>query len=169
LEELGRRLELSWKKPLFSRYMFAQTGKAGERVLLFKPLTFMNRSGEVFPVLQRKWKADAASLVVICDNLDLPPGIIRVKEGGSTAGHNGLKSIVASLGTGDFRRIYVGIGRPDQGSIVEHVLGTPDEDEAAEFESGIRLAADACQAFIGGTSTEQVMSRFNRRNSGRTD
>ncbi len=169
LEELSRRLELSWKKPLFSQYLFAQTGKAEGRVRLFKPLTFMNRSGDVFPALLRKWKIDTASLVVVCDNLDLPPGIIRVKEGGSTAGHNGLKSVVASIGTGNFRRIYVGIGRPNSGSIVEHVLGTPADTEAAALENGILHAADACQALFDGISTEEVMSRFNRRNSGRAD
>ncbi len=169
LEELGRRLNLSWRKPLFSRYALAQSGKAEERATLVKPLTFMNRSGEVFPALLRKYGTDAASLFVVCDNLDLSPGVIRLKEGGSTAGHNGLKSIVSHIGTGGFGRIYVGIGRPHSGSIVEHVLGTASGDEAASLESGIALAADACQALIEGVSTEEVMNRFNRRNSGRAD
>lgn len=169
LDILGERLGLRWKKPLFSSMLIAGGGKTAGGTRLVKPLTWMNRSGDIFPALRKKWNFDTGSLVVVCDNLDLPPGMIRIKKGGSSAGHNGLKSLAAALGSGSFVRVYVGIGRPGSGTVVEHVLGVPAGEEAGAIAEGIGLAAEACGALAGGETVESVMGRFNRRNSEKSD
>lgn len=148
--------QVALKKRCFHLYRQA---KVGSDVLLVQPLTFMNASGAVlkhFPTVA------AEDIIVICDQLDLPPGMIRIRKGGSSAGHNGLKSLMEHLGSGDFIRIYVGIGRPLDGvSVVDHVLGQPFDDSLAE---GIRLASHALIELVEGKAIQEVMVAYNRRN-----
>ncbi len=163
LEEQVSRLGLSWRKPLFaSSYRYAAKGR-GTYPLYIKPLTYMNRSGDILPGLMKKHAVQASQVLVVCDNMDLPPGSVRIKKGGGTAGHNGLKSLVARIGSADFLRIYVGIGRPDDNSIVSHVLGIPEDEEAEKMGKGVHLASKAVEYLLGGESVEQVMNRFNRK------
>ena len=105
-------------------------------------------------------------MIVICDNLDLPPATIRVRKGGSSAGHNGLKSIISHLGNADFIRIYVGIGRPvAPQTVVDHVLSVPeDPTELASLREGIAMAADAAIRLCKGESVEEVSRVYNKRN-----
>jgi len=105
-------------------------------VVVAKPQTFMNRSGEAVQKLFQRHHVKPVNLIVIHDDMDLPPGKLRLKQGGGSAGHNGLKSIIADIGTEDFIRVRVGIGRPDgenndRGDVIEHVLGdfTPAEQK----------------------------------------
>ncbi|MDX9801259.1 MAG: aminoacyl-tRNA hydrolase, partial [Spirochaetia bacterium] len=109
-----------------------------------------------------KKKIDLSEILVVCDNMDLLPGVARLKKGGGDAGHNGLKSIMSYTGTGEFKRFYIGIGRPvDQEEVKDYVLGIPDENQYPEFMKGINLAAD----FIlktASSSPEQVMNEVNR-------
>jgi PTH1 family peptidyl-tRNA hydrolase len=130
--------------------------------VLVEPLTFMNRSGEVFPALLRKYDVELASLLVVCDNVDLPPGRLKLKRGGGTAGHRGLASIVEAIGSGDFSRLYVGVGRPADGDVVAHVLGRPGEEEAEAYEQAITRGADAVLSLTEQTP-EQVMNELNRK------
>lgn len=137
----------------------------GAPSLLVEPLTFMNNSGEiVHHFIPEHFTVD--DLVVVCDNLDLPPGTIRIRKGGSSAGHNGLKSLIRELGSADFIRIYVGVGRPQPGkTVVEHVLEAPDTIVDREaLAQGVALAAEAVMAFCKGASVEEVAREFNRRN-----
>ena len=101
---------------------------------LAKPLTYMNRSGEILGGLLRYAKGDLRDLVVVCDTLDLPPGSCRLKTRGSSAGHRGLESIIRSSGSHEFLRLYIGIGRPairrpasgrpaSKSEVIDHVLG----------------------------------------------
>lgn len=138
----------------------------GIHSLLVEPLTYMNRSGEIV----RYFIPDPFSvedLVVVCDNLDLPAGMIRIRRGGSSAGHNGLKSLIGHLGSADFTRIYVGIGRPEAPkTVVEHVLQVPEREEEREaLRSGILLASEAVRALCKGDSVEEVARAYNRRNA----
>jgi peptidyl-tRNA hydrolase, PTH1 family len=165
LEELSHQFGFSWRKPFFSPFRFAKGKIEGHPLLLVEPLTYMNRSGEAFSSIFRRFSVGIENLVVVCDNLDLPPGEIRIKKGGSTAGHNGLKSIVACTGSSDFCRIYVGIGRPEKESVVEHVLGIPDEAERRLLNQGISRAVEAARLICMGESLSSVMNHFNRRNS----
>jgi peptidyl-tRNA hydrolase, PTH1 family len=126
----------------------------------------MNKSGVIVGYfIPKVFSLD--ELIVICDNLDLPPGMIRIRKGGSTAGHNGLKSLVAALGSGDFIRVYVGIGRPvPPETVIDHVLGQGrDSKEVEAIREGISLAAKAVMALCDGISLEEVMRVYNRKNS----
>lgn len=97
---------------------------------LLKPTTFMNRSGQAVAALANFYKISPAAILVAHDELDLPPGDVRLKQGGGHGGHNGLKSIIASLGTADFLRLRFGIGHPgDRNLVTNFVLHTPGRDE----------------------------------------
>ena len=147
-------------------YRQAKVFHEGTSSRLVQPLTYMNRSGMVaHHFIPGLFAVD--DLVVVCDNLDLPPGMIRIRRGGSSAGHNGLKSLIEHLGSGDFVRIYVGIGRPRPPvTVVEHVLQVPvDEGERIALRRGIALASEAIVALCAGSSVEEVARAYNRRNA----
>ena len=111
-----------WSKKFSAEIAEGQIG--GEKVLLIKPLTFMNESGRSVGEAARFFKLGPADIVVVHDELDLAPGKLRVKKGGGNGGHNGLKSIDAHLGTKDYRRVRLGIGHPgSKEAVTPHVLG----------------------------------------------
>jgi peptidyl-tRNA hydrolase, PTH1 family len=127
------------------------------------PLTYMNKSGTVIPSLMRASRASRSDLVVISDNMDLPPGTVRVKRKGVSRSHNGLASVMDAVGTGEFVRVYIGIGRPaDSSKVVEHVLSLPPESERALYEHAIEQAADACLALVD-HDVEWVMNMISER------
>ena len=132
---------------------------------LFKPLTYMNRSGDVLSYIFRKTGASEEDVILICDNMDLKPGIIRLKNGGSSAGHNGIKSVTANIGNADYKRLYIGVGRSSKGeSVVDHVLGVFDDDEKPEFEKAVSKAAEAVIS-LSETAVPQIMNEINRKNN----
>ena len=128
------------------------------RVLLVKPLRFMNQSGAALKAAIRQTDADPADLLVICDDIDLPLGKVRLRRSGSAGGHNGLRDIIAALGSDEFNRLRVGIGR--SGEPVDHVLATfkPGEKELAA--EAIATAADAAEQWLR-DGIEPTMSAFN--------
>ncbi len=103
-------------------------------------------------------------MLVVCDTLDLPPGVCRLKRKGSSAGHKGLSSIISRLGTGDFMRLYVGIGRPQgrQENIISHVLGNPEGDEAVLIENAVQAASDSILK-LSENEPEKVMNALNKK------
>ena len=131
------------------------------RVVLAKPRTYMNESGEAVVRLAQGSGAPKDRMVVVYDDLDLPLGKLRVRAKGSAGGHNGIKSIVQRLGTDAFPRIRVGIGRPTgvEGA-VSHVLGDFTEDERERIGPAVELAADAVEWAMG-HGVESAMNRFN--------
>lgn len=162
VDRVATLLGCSFRKPFLRSYFLAQTTRAEEPLYLAKPLTYMNRSGEVLDQLILKTRCSLAELLVVCDNLDLPVGSCRLKLQGSSAGHNGLASVIEQAGTSEFKRIYVGIGRPARGGIVEHVLGVPDDEEAKELVEGVELAAKGVLSALE-QPIERVMNDLNRR------
>jgi PTH1 family peptidyl-tRNA hydrolase len=165
IDELSRR----WGIPVTKEKWNSEVGEGvvrGEKVILMKPLTYMNLSGEaVRPALD--WlKADLEDLCVIYDDLDLPPGQIRLRLKGSSGGHNGMKSIIAHLGTDQFKRIKIGIGRP-QGPmpIPDYVLGTFSAAELEEISDAVGRAADAVSHWLESTFLE-AMNDYNVRKQG---
>jgi PTH1 family peptidyl-tRNA hydrolase len=129
-------------------------------VLLAKPLTFMNASGEAVGALLRYYKIDVADLLVVVDEVQLPLGTLRARVRGSAGGHNWLKSIVAHLGE-EFSRLRVGVGRGDpRRDLADHVLTRFDADEASEVERITARASDAAEMFIT-SGIEAVMNGFN--------
>ena len=130
-----------------------RTTRIDRRARLVLPLTYMNRSGTILSYFQRPLS------VVVCDQMDLPPGTIRIRKSGSSAGHRGLSSIIEHKGDGEFVRIYIGIGRPLAGvAVTDHVLGVIDEPL---IEEGIALASEALVALIQGSSVEEVARAYN--------
>jgi peptidyl-tRNA hydrolase, PTH1 family len=144
--------------------LMARVRLRGEDALLLQPMTYMNRSGQAVGPAARFYKVDPATeLVVIHDELDLPFGTVRVKQGGGHAGHNGLKSIAASLGTGDFLRIRFGIGRPAPGrEVTGHVLSDFSAEEAKDLPAVVDRAADAVEAIVA-EGALSAMNRFNQK------
>lgn len=165
VERAARKAGISLKKSFGKKYSTAEGRFAGQKVVFIEPLTYMNNSGNIIASLRRKFQLTPENMVVVCDNLDLLPGTVRVKQGGGTAGHNGLASIVQQLGTKDFLRVYIGVGRPQfRGDVVKYVLGVPGTEERSDLEAGIDRAAEALLKLVG-NSPEKVMNEFNRRNS----
>src|SRR6185436_8831083 len=131
--------------------------------LLAKPLTFMNLSGQAVGDLLRFYKIDFADLVVVVDDVNLELGRLRARPGGSAGGHNGLKSLIGLLGTDQFARLRVGVGRGDaRRDLADHVLAKFDADERSVVEETVGRAADAVELFLD-EGIGPVMNRFNRR------
>ena len=162
---LARRLGVRLQKPLWRRFAFG-SGRAGEATLyLVKPLTYMNRSGEIFPDLWSRTGVDPEHLLVVCDTLDLPAGQCRLRRKGSSSGHKGLASIIARLGREDFMRLVIGIGRPDSGApeaVVDHVLEPPSGREQELIEQGVAVAAEGVLRLLN-EEPEKVMNALNQR------
>lgn len=134
----------------------------GEKVLLLKPLTYMNLSGESIRAVMDYYQRDLEDLLIIYDDLDLPVGKIRLRQKGSAGGHNGIKSTVAHLGTQQFNRIRIGIDRPQSGmSIPDYVLGRFNKDEKALILEAVEKSSDACTAWLE-KPFSQVMNEFNQ-------
>jgi PTH1 family peptidyl-tRNA hydrolase len=129
-------------------------------MLLAKPMTFMNLSGEAVGGLLRYYKIDVGDLLVIVDEAQLPLGKLRARARGSAGGHNGLKSIVAHLGE-EFARLRIGIGRGDERrDLADHVLARFDRDEMAEVERATTRSADAAELFVT-SGIAAVMNAYN--------
>ena len=134
-----------------------------ESVLLVKPVTFMNLSGYAIGDLLRFYKIDLPDLFVVVDEANLDLGRLRARPSGSAGGHNGLKSIIGALGTEDFARLRVGVGRGDaRRDLGDHVLAKFDPQERADVAEAVGRAADAAELFVA-EGIGPVMNRFNRK------
>ncbi len=130
LDELSRRAGIPVSRKTFSG-LFGEGQYGSERLLLLKPQTFMNLSGRSVNPALHFHRLSLQDLIVIHDDLDIPFGRVKMKEGGGHAGHNGLRSIMQELGGGQFTRIRVGIGRPAHGDAADYVLSPFSRDEQA--------------------------------------
>ena len=133
----------------------------GVKVKLVQPQTFMNLSGECVRALTDFYKVPLEDILVICDEISLPPGKIRIRPKGSAGGHNGMKSIIAQLGTSVFPRLRIGVGeKPEGWDLADHVLAHfPKEDEEAVRES-LKKTVDAVRCILSDGIAE-AMNRFN--------
>jgi PTH1 family peptidyl-tRNA hydrolase len=134
----------------------------GEKVLLLKPLTYMNLSGESIRAIMDYYQIELEDLLVIYDDLDLPVGKIRLRQKGSPGGHNGIKSTVAHLGTQEFNRIRIGIDRPIPGmNVPDYVLGRFRPDERPLTQDAVKRSAEACASWLEKPFL-QVMNEYNQ-------
>ena len=144
------------------RALVADARIGGRRVILAFPTTYMNESGQAVGALMRRHKlADPGQLIVIHDELDLPPGVVRVKVGGGLAGNNGLRSITQHLKTQDFVRVRIGIGKPpskERGA--DHVLSRLPNGERELLDVAVVDAADAVEVLLA-DGPDAAMRRFN--------
>jgi PTH1 family peptidyl-tRNA hydrolase len=134
--------------------------KAGGAVLV-KPLTFMNLSGFAVSRLRQFFQVEPCDILVVVDEVALPLGRLRARARGSAGGHNGLKSLIEQLGTTEFPRLRIGVGRGDsRRDLADHVLSKFDRDERTTIQAAILRAADAAEMFIS-DGVERVMNTFN--------
>lgn len=132
-------------------------------LMLLRWSGYMNNSGKLIPHLRRKYALQTSEFLVVVDNMDLLPGQCRLRKGGGNAGHNGLKSLIASFGSTDFSRLYIGVGRPGaKRPVIDHVLGYPDDEEKVLIDAGCLKAADALKQ-LRSESYERVAEVLNRR------
>jgi PTH1 family peptidyl-tRNA hydrolase len=138
-ERLARELGVSFTRE--SRYHGSVANAREAGVWLLMPQTFMNRSGQAVQALAHFYRIAPAEMLVVHDELDIPPGQLRLKFGGGLGGHNGLKDITAHLGTQDFWRLRIGIGHPgDRNAVIDYVLKPPRREEATEIDVAIDRA-----------------------------
>jgi PTH1 family peptidyl-tRNA hydrolase len=131
-------------------------------VLLVKPLTFMNVSGQAVGELLRYFRIEIADVLIVTDDVNLPIGRLRARPGGTEGGHNGLKSITQHLGTIDYARLRIGVGRGDtRRDLADHVTARFEPDEKSAIDESIARAADAVEMWIG-EGLLKVMNEFNR-------
>lgn len=133
----------------------------GEKILLVKPLTFMNESGRAVGPLMTYFGIYLEELVAIADDLDMELGKLRLRQKGSAGGHNGLKSIISHIGTQEFNRIKIGIGRPNGKTVVNHVLSTFGKEEMPVIANSVARATEAVDDYVSGNDFLQTMNRFN--------
>jgi PTH1 family peptidyl-tRNA hydrolase len=139
----------------------AKSNIAGNDIWLLEPQTYMNRSGQSVGALARFYKIAADDILVVHDELDLAPGIARIKKGGSSGGHNGLKDITAALGTQDYWRLRLGIGHPRtanlQQAVADYVLHRPRKEEQALIDEAIAKALGVIPLLCEGKSEAAMM------------
>ena len=136
----------------------------GMKVLLVKPLTYMNLSGESVAEVMNFYKLDPEEdMLVIFDDISLAPGNIRIRKNGSAGGHNGIKNIIAMTGTQNFMRIKVGVGEKPAGwDLADHVLGRFDKEDRAKVDDAIKDAVDAAVLMMQG-DVDKAMNEFNSK------
>ena len=160
LDELVRRTgaQLDGKS---KEAIFAEAGLAGATVILTYPRSFMNRSGSALAYLVARFEPPPENILVVTDDINLAPGSIRIRKKGGAGGHNGLKSIISSLGTNEFPRVRIGVGSPDSpDKAVEHVLGTFKPQTRNLVKAATGRAADAATMIVAG-DIDDSMNRFN--------
>ncbi|MHA6260520.1 aminoacyl-tRNA hydrolase [Sporosarcina sp. CAU 1771] len=141
--------------------MFTVIHRPEGKVMLVKPLTYMNLSGECVRPLMDYYDVDTKNIVVVYDDLDLAPGTIRLRQKGSAGGHNGMKSLIAHLGTENFNRIRIGVGRPVGGmKVSDYVLSSFSKEEAPLVEEVVKKSASACETWLEKPFID-VMNNFN--------
>ena len=132
-----------------------------EDVILLKPLTFMNLSGDSIISCMNFFKIEKKDLLVIYDDLDIKPGHLKLKESGSSGGHNGIKSIISNLGSEEFKRIRVGVGRPEFDSVIDYVLKKPSKEEQELIDEAQNNAVEAIKIYLK-ESFNKAMTLYNK-------
>jgi PTH1 family peptidyl-tRNA hydrolase len=161
IDELTRRHEVTLEAAPVDAVM-GKWRTSGEIVLLVKPLTFMNLSGEAVGGLMRYFKMDVSDVLIVTDDVNLPLGRLRVRGTGSEGGHNGLRSVAQHLGTMDYSRLRVGVGRGDtQRDLADHVLAMFAPQEQPDVRNAITRAAEAVESFVN-DGLAKTMNVFNR-------
>ena len=134
----------------------------GEKVLLLKPMTYMNLSGEAVIAVMNFYKIDVDDIIVISDDLDSPLGRIRLRDHGSSGGHNGHKNIVNHIHTENYKRIKIGIGRDEHIPVVDWVLKKLNEEELAVLNQSAEVVSKALTEFVNGVDFMKISSKYSK-------
>jgi len=162
VEKLAQQHNAIIRKRLFSNTKECRLTFFGRKLLLIQPLTFMNLSGIAVSSALKKLKLDKSNLLVVCDDINLSLGQIRLKPNGSAGGHNGLSSVIERLGTTDFPRLRIGVGSKNTiRDLSEYVLSDFKADELVDVEDAISQSVKACECWLSsGIST--AMNIYNK-------
>lgn len=159
--DVAAKLGVKFKKKECEAFV-AEANINGEKVILARPVTYMNASGRAVKQLLAKYKTDESRLAVIYDDYDIPKGSIRIRPSGSAGTHNGMRSVIAEIGTQNFTRIRVGIRDSEVNiPIINYVLSEVKKEDYNLFISACERAADAAICLAGGESVENTMTKFN--------
>lgn len=158
-DRFAREHHLEFARRRFNA-QYAEGQVEGKRVIVCKPQTFMNSSGDAVGKFFSFFKINPQSMIVIYDDLDLPLGKIRLRAQGSAGGHHGMESIIARIGTSDFPRLRIGIGRPNPDADIDHVLGEFDRSERKVMDETFERAANAVTLWLA-DGIDIAMNRFN--------
>ena len=162
LDEFAKRRDAVFRRSWCRPVQTAKTALEGAgNLLLVKPLTYMNLSGNVLPALMRPAGLAAKDLIVVADDVNLPLGQLRIRARGSAGGHNGLKSVIARLGTEEFVRVRVGVGEREEGKdLKDHVLERMDAGTRRALAEAAARAADALECILV-HGTDRAMNEYN--------
>ncbi len=166
IDELAKRWQLA--PGTFDRRfdgLVRQTSRGGERVILLQPQTYMNLSGRSVGSLWRYYKLTLADLLLVIDDMDLPVGHVRLRAGGSSGGHHGMDNVIRCVGSTEFARVRIGIGKVDRRATVEYVLGRFERSERDSIQEAIELAASACECWRE-RGIEAAMNEYNKPRNG---
>lgn len=159
--DVADELGVKFKKKECEAYT-AEANLGGEKVILARPVTYMNNSGRAVKQLLAKYKATARDLVILYDDYDIPKGTIRIRPAGSAGTHNGMRSVIAEIGTSDFARIRIGIRDPEVNiPIINYVLSEVRREDYELFVSACKKAARAAITIAEGATIENVMTVYN--------
>ena len=164
VDEVARRWDIMFQSAPADAVLAKSPGVPGERAaaILVKPLTFMNRSGLAVGVLQRYYRVALSDLLVVTEDVNLQLGRLRARRQGSAGGHNGLGSVIEQLGTEQFSRLRLGVGRGDpRRRLVSRVLSRFDSGERPEMDDAVRRASEAVDLFVD-SGIDPVMNQYNR-------
>jgi PTH1 family peptidyl-tRNA hydrolase len=163
LDEIARQAGASFRIESKFHAEVSKVNLGGSAVWLLKPTTFMNRSGQAVVALASYYKVDVESILVAHDELDLPPGQLRLKQGGGHAGHNGLRDIISHLGK-EYHRLRIGIGRPQQSGrpVADYVLGSPSKIDREQIEDAVDDAVRSLELIVSGEMSK-AMNRLHSR------
>jgi PTH1 family peptidyl-tRNA hydrolase len=162
VDAVARGIGASWKGSSSFKGELATGLLGGVKVLLVKPQTYMNLSGECVSPVLKYHNATIEDLLVVSDDIDLPVGRLRIRKGGSAGGHNGLKSVIERTGSSDFVRLRVGVGRDprSRSNVIGHVLGKFSPEDRQAMDEVVATAAEAVGA-IENENLETAMNRYN--------
>lgn len=158
VDEVAKTNNLSFSLDKSKRAELATGTIKGEKVVLVKPITYMNLSGEALRLVMDYYKVGVEDIIVIHDDLDLPTGKIRIRANGSSGGHNGLKSIIANIKTQEFKRIKIGIDK--KGAVIDYVLGKFSKMELDEISKVLFNASNIIDDYLS-DSFINLMSKYN--------
>ena len=161
IDRYAQRRGAQIKKEKYNSFYAGKTFR-GQKIVLAKPATFMNLSGEAVRLLARKFRVSFESILVVCDDVNLDFGVLRMRPKGTSGGHHGLESIIGLLGTNDFSRIRIGVGGGEREDLSEYVLEPFDKAQAKKLEQVLETACDAIDVWLK-EGTVKAMNKFNAK------
>lgn len=159
VDAVAREIGATWENKRAFESLIAKGEFAGRKVILAKPQTFMNLSGEAVKPLLKYHNLSAADLIVVQDDIDLPLGRIRIRKTGSCGGHNGVRNIIDQLGTSDFVRLKIGVGK-EKGNVIGHVLGKFDPESRKLMDLVVADMIEVLSSIVK-NGPDQAMNNYN--------